>query len=313
MRVKTRLKSVPICAIILFSVMDYATAVTWTTLDMPGAIETMAYGVSGRNIVGHYVDAAHNNGGFFYDGATWNVINFPGAYSTYANSIDGSNIVGGYQDNSGHYHGFLYDGYTWTPLNMPGATDTYANGIDGDNIVGEYYSSGWHGFLYDGITWSTLDFPDATNTVALGISGKNVVGYFNWGSFLYDGSTYIIPPVPGQTNDIEGNNIVGVYDEDAVLHGFFYDGLTWTPLNAPHATETIACGISGNNIVGYYYGNSGYEHGFIYTIPEPATLFLLTLACPFLLRGRPRFTKVEIKITRNSAHTLTTLLKGEEK
>jgi hypothetical protein len=38
-----------------------------------------------------------------------------------------------------------------------------------------------------------------------------------------------------------------------------------------------AYGISGNSIVGWYVDSSGVGHGFLYTTPEPVTLFLLGL------------------------------------
>jgi len=39
---------------------------------------------------------------------------------------------------------------------------------------------------------------------------------------------------------------------------------------------TQAYGISGSSIVGSYSDSSG-THGFVYTIPEPATLLLFAL------------------------------------
>lgn len=71
--------------------------------------------------------------------------------------------------------------------------------------------------------------------------------------------------------------------------GFLYDGVNWTALDMPGASDTMPSGIYGNCIVGsYYYGDYDMPNvsGFIYTIPEPATLFLLALGGLFLKRAR---------------------------
>ncbi len=121
-------------------------AYTYTTLDVPGASDTFAWGIDGGNIVGRYYDSSYH--GFSYDGTTYTTLDVPGASRTYAYGIDGSNIVGYYDD--GNNHGFSYDGSTYTTLDVPGATYTYARGIDGSNIVGSYFVSSeeaYHGFL----------------------------------------------------------------------------------------------------------------------------------------------------------------------
>ena len=113
-------------------------------------------------------------------------------------------------------------------------------GIDGSNIVGFYEEA--HGFLYDGTTWTVLDMPGA-----------------NW--------TYI--------HGIDGSNIVGQYlDEHRGGHGFLYNGTSWLTLDMPGATLTRIWDIDGNKLVGDYEDATGY-HGFVYEIPEPATLLLL--------------------------------------
>jgi len=86
--------------------------------------------------------------------------------------------------------------------------------------------------------------------------------------------------------------IVGIerLDETTVCagHGDNWH-MTWaayTTLDVPGATGTFAYGIDGGNIVGYYVDANGDAHGFINTIPEPATLSLLALG--MLLAGRRR-------------------------
>ena len=63
---------------------------------------------------------------------------------------------------------------------------------------------------------------------------------------------------------ISDGNIVGWYSDSSGIHGFKYDGTTWTSLDFPGTTTgTEAYGISGDNIVGWYIDDSGI-HGFKY-------------------------------------------------
>ncbi len=56
------------------------------------------------------------------------------------------------------------------------------------------------------------------------------------------------------------------------LHGFLYNGSTWTTVDSPSAVKgTVANGISGSNIVGYYLDSSGYYHGFLATPSSSGT------------------------------------------
>ena len=60
---------------------------------------------------------------------------------------------------------------------------------------------------------------------------------------------------------IDGNNIVGTYQNGSGNFGFLYDGNNYTTLTFPSSLDTLAAGISGNTIVGY----SG-QSGFLYNI-----------------------------------------------
>ena len=61
-------------------------------------------------------------------------------------------------------------------------------------------------------------------------------------------------------------------------------GYMYTKLDVPGASSTYGYGIEGSNIVGWYVAHGGGIHGFLATIPEPATLSLLTLGGLMLLR-----------------------------
>jgi len=92
-------------------------SITYTTIDVPGAGYTYAYGIDDGNIVGYYWDGGYSGQaihGFSYDGTTYTTLDVPGATSSWAYGIDGDNIVGRYQDGSGNDHGFKYDGTTYT-------------------------------------------------------------------------------------------------------------------------------------------------------------------------------------------------------
>jgi hypothetical protein len=146
---KTFLTSAAAACLILFAgASAQGELLNVTTLYVPGAIDTEAYGIDGGNIVGYYKDGSYNYHGFSYDGTTYTTLDVPGASNTEAYGIDGGNIVGYYYDGS--YHGFSYDGTTYTTLDVPGASNTEAYGIDGGNIVGYSYvgsEGSYSGFL----------------------------------------------------------------------------------------------------------------------------------------------------------------------
>ena len=73
---------------------------------------------------------------------------------------------------------------------------------------------------------------------------------------------------------ISGNNVVGYYkDASNQIHGFLYNGSTYTTLDDPLGVGgTFAYGISGNNVVGYYLDASGDNYGFLYNGSTYTTL-----------------------------------------
>ena len=174
-----------------------------------------------------------------------------------------------------------YAGYTFTTLDDPLATGvTYATGISGTTIVGAYVDRTTgpesHGFVYNGSTWTTLNDPLALTgfslggTVAMGISGSTVAGFYTDSSgsengFIYNGTTYMTMPGGGVALGISGGTIVGYYGDSTGIHGFTYDGTTYTLLNDPSATRlTEAYGISGTTVVGIYLNSAGQTCGFSY-------------------------------------------------
>lgn len=125
-------------------------------------------------------------------------------------------------------------------------------------IIGSYSTDGIHGHIYhyDGSSWTTIEMPEVEGMNITGISGNYIVGWCP-----------------------RGNDEIGI-------NSFLYDGPTWTTIDMPvdpyHQYSILAQCVSGNKIAGYYTDYSQECHGFIYTIPEPATLLFLGLGTGLL-------------------------------
>jgi len=249
-----------------------------------------AFGVDGQNVVGR-----SGSVGFLYDGNDFTVIQVPSGGTTQAKGISGDDIVGFFADATG-IHGFHFDGTSYTTLDHPLAgTRTVAEGIFGNNIVGWYEdaSNEIHGFLYDGTTWTTLDHPSGGGTtIARGIDGNNIVGSYvtmpgplgRTRGFVYDGTTWTTlndPAANGGTTvayDIDGSTVVGFYSAPLSRFGFVYDGSTFMHPSIGQSSSVFT-GISGNTIVGHFRdGPTGLNRPFIYSIPEPSSITLASIA-----------------------------------
>jgi hypothetical protein len=279
---REKMKRLAICAVIVLFTTGYVTAGTWATLNMPSMSRTDILGVSGSNFVGSYSTRYGDTRGFLYNGSTWTTIQYPN--TTNKNEvfdISGNTLVGYYI--SDRVHGFTYDGTNWNTIDMPGAGQTYPQAINGTSIAGYYTDSDYnsHGFLYDGQTWTPLDAPGAWQTEVHAIDGSTLAGWYisnGYHGFLYNDTHWTTLDKPGaistQIVGISGNYIVGNADS----HGFLYDGTNWTTLDMPGANYTVVKGIDGDKVVGLYQSVSGqFINGFVYTIPEPATLLLFGL------------------------------------
>ena len=145
-----------------------ATIYTFTTIDVPGATSTSAYGINDAGqIVGSFNNATGSHG-FLKDGATFTGFNVPGTTDTDASGInDAGQIVGDFGGN-----GFLKDGATFITIDVPGSSFTAASGInDAGQIVGSHSdATGHHGF----VATPLADVPEPASWLLFG--GSGVVG-----------------------------------------------------------------------------------------------------------------------------------------
>ncbi|MGA2052459.1 MAG: immunoglobulin domain-containing protein [Opitutales bacterium] len=265
-------------SLFFFATVTRAQNFTYQTLNDPDGYDTYAYGISGGNIVGQYTDDGDMIHGFLYNTTTGNYTTLDDPLAaparpgyTEACGIDGGNIVGTYLDGNSNEHSFLYNlaTNTYTTLDAANSTfingnvtifrGTYATGISGGNIVGWYEDNGgdFDGFIYHIATdsYTILNDPNATSylpdsrppTIATGIDGDNIVGYY------------------------EQEFLIGEDVADSSKYGFLYNitTQTYTTFYDPNGnylgtTNTYPNGISGGNIVGYYYDDDGVSQGFLY-------------------------------------------------
>jgi probable HAF family extracellular repeat protein len=276
---------------LMLSVPSQSLAFTFTTIDVPGAVYTTAYGINAAGqIVGFFQDAAVGHG-FVKDGATFTTIDVPGAVFTSADAInDAGQIVGTFMSSDGTHHGYIRDGAAFTTIDVPGAVSTEAFGInDAGQIVGTFVSNDFinHGFVKYGATFTTIDVPGAVDTAAGGINnGGQIVGEFcdatGCHGFVKDGATFTTIDVPGAVETgafaiNDAGQIVGAFfDGTGTRHGFVTDGPTFTTIDVPGAVETDANGINiAGQIVGIFNSINStspeYLHGFV---TAPTVLFV---------------------------------------
>jgi uncharacterized membrane protein len=117
-----------------------ATDYGFTTIDVPGAAQTQAFGVNGTgNIVGVYVDAPSRTRGFHVLGGSFTTIDVPSPTTTLTAAFginDSGDIVGRYLIHSGEY-GFRDGGGTFTAIvaPFPATSSTNAFGISSSGAV----------------------------------------------------------------------------------------------------------------------------------------------------------------------------------
>jgi hypothetical protein len=117
------------------------------------------------------------------------------------------------------------------------------------------------------ISWTSFDHPDGFQIFPQDISDGKIVGFmrdssFNFRGFLYDGATWTTLNYPGATRTLAyGIDGNRIVGEYDGDYAFLYDGTTWTTLEYPNSILTNAHGIDGNNIIGKYVA-SGVQAAF---------------------------------------------------
>jgi len=173
-----------------------------TTLDFPGASDTLALGINESGTVVGYWDLLDANGnlvaahGFKWKDGVFTEADFPGSADTFVFGINARGDLVGVWDaglTSPISHGFVCPkGRQCFSFDVPvaGATLTQADDINAHGeIAGVYLDVNGvaHAFLIAGANFTSFDFPGATDTLAFGInSAGQIVGRYDVG----DGSIH---------------------------------------------------------------------------------------------------------------------------
>jgi uncharacterized membrane protein len=138
-----------------------SSAITYTTIDFPGALATFALGINtAGDIVGYYSDPTFITHGFLLSQGVFTTIDAPGSSQTFCADLnDSGEIVGYYLDASGRGpHGFLLEGQTYTKIDFPGGLSTRALSINNAGEVVGYYFANANG--------KTLGFEDINGVLS---------------------------------------------------------------------------------------------------------------------------------------------------
>ena len=104
---------------------------TFTTLNVPGASETQAFGINNAGqVVGTFANSGSGSHGFINTGGTFTTLDVPGASGTGAGGINNAGqVVGFFRDSSGQ-HGFVA-----SPVPLPAAVWLLGTMLGGLGLV----------------------------------------------------------------------------------------------------------------------------------------------------------------------------------
>ena len=249
--------------------------VTFTTIDVPGAVYTGIFGINtAGDMVGSYgQDTSQDAHGFLYSGGTFTYFDYPSQSVTVPTGINDSNLIVGYAGKN-PVVGFLYDGLSFQTLVDGSNTATASLGINNAGEVvggaGTIYTT--KGFDLRSGKFKTLNVPGHhTYNYGNGINNfGTIVGWTESDGFICRGSICKIMDYPGASQ----TKLDGINDK-GVMVGWYWasscGGCAFAAKNGsfisfsfPGAAFTGATGINtSGQIVGQYTFDYNAWHGFV--------------------------------------------------
>ena len=276
-----------------------------TTIDMPGATATVAFGINNEGvIVGRYSMAGRTHGFARSAAGELTTIDFPGAGFTVAGNLnDRGDILGWYTLPAAPAirHGFVLRQGEFTSFDPPGSVFTNPLGINNrGDIVGRYCTNGlcrepgngdFHGFLLRDGAFTNIDVPSSNETNAFNINDRDeILG----GAGTADGkgelfllrngqlTTWALPDGKTLAQDHGGLNergdIVGKYCSASPCligptgHGFVLIDGRLTTIDVPGSLAGGTFAINNRrDVVGGYYDANRALHGYVTRVDQDAT------------------------------------------
>jgi hypothetical protein len=272
-----------------------ALALSFTTIDDPGATATYAYGINNAGqIVGEATADPSNEVGWEYSAGAFATVGVTGAQDNGARAINNLGEVVGSDSpvRSTPRYGLVDINGTYTQISLSPDISSGANGVnDAGVVVGQSYLhsvSGvtpvYTGYIDDNGTVTYLNAPGTLTsngyTAANGINDAGqIVGDYEttYGSnnqgFLYQGGVYTTiddPNAGAGGSSAQGINdngvIVGSFaDANNKQHGFVDIGGVFTTVDDPLGVNgTMLSGINDAGVVvGSYIDANNVAHGFV--------------------------------------------------
>src|SRR6516165_10732221 len=230
---------------------------TFTTIDFPGAAGTVVppsfavnMNTQGQVVGCFFLVPGGMVHGFLLSQGTFTTIDFPGSVFTELSGINSKgDIVGNYVDAVElRVHVLLLRQGNLSTIDFPGAVNTFSASINPEgDIAGGYFEDDGsaHGYVLSHGSFTKVEFPGAIGTLAFGINPEEEIvgGYLatdlNFHGFLLSKSGFSTLDFPGAVSNVSACS--------AQLGG-----------------GTTAGGINPRgDIVGYYCGDDGNNHGFL--------------------------------------------------
>lgn len=265
---------------------------TFTTIDVPGAMATNINGINTQgDMVGYYYDGSGGatGTGFLYSGGNFTFFTYPGADLTEGIGINDSGLISGtaYMAENTAAVGFTYDGTNFTEIAVAGEEFTLINGInnagalvggDGDGTVNKALQD--TGGRFRNVTPPPGGWIEA-QAVAINNLGE-IVGLTTGSSttgFSYKSGEFRDIAVPGSVNITQAHGvndngvIVGWFEAPSGFAGFVLRNGKYFSVAYPGAVYTFVLGINTTGqLVGSFSLDRQTYHGFV-TSPVNAEAF----------------------------------------